>query len=324
MCLVIAFVLSFPILFVAIHFVQYPGNIEGDFPIANAIASDFVATRSDEKLMKGLRSLIPASPDSMQAPVIFFGGNAQGMSGAALDSSWLLGPMYNSNHSHQFQVYTTAYRGYAPNSGFVTQAGLTKDAEDLLDHALNTTHGSLEGRVILGGWSMGAGVASQLAAARPESIAGLILFSPWSTLREESLNIAAPLSYLLYPWIWLSEVWDSMAAIASLPAEIPVAIVSAGSDHVIPDWEHRKVFDASKALQKWWLPVPGAQHQDLALEVAKHTSEILQWLQASWDRVRTFAPANRNATARPYIIDARRKAFVFLGEAVTGIRTMLV
>lgn len=324
MCLIMAYILSFPVLFLAIHFVQYPGNWEGDFPIVNANVSDFVASRSDGKHMKGLRSFIPLGANSKQAPVVFFGGNAQGMSGAALDASWLFGALFNGMNSHQFQVFTSAYRGYSPNSGWVSQAALTKDAEDLLDHALNTTHGSLDGRVILGGWSMGAGVASQLAAARPENIAGVALFSPWSTLRQESLNIAAPLSYLLYPYIWLSEVWDSMAAIASLPADIPVAILSAGADQVIPSWEHRKVFDASRALQKWWLQTPGVPHQALEVEVLQHQGDLGKWMQAAWARVEVFAPPTQNATSRPFIAESHRKAFVMpwhsYGSAVDGIR----
>lgn len=328
MCMVMTYFVLIPLLFFLMHFIQYPGNWEGDFHINGTIASDYVAARSDGKHMHANRVAVPLNPNLKQAPVVFFGGNAQGMSGAAVDAMWLLGNMYNrGSNTFQFQLFTTAYRGYSPNHGWVSEAALTSDASDFLDHALNSTHGSLDGRVILCGWSMGAGVASQLAAARPESIAGVILFSPWSTLREETLNVAGPLSHLLYPWLWLSQVWNSVGAIASLPKDIPVAIVSAGHDMVIHNWEHRKVFDASKATRKWWLPVPGANHPDLNTEVNRHIDELKNWTQAAWDRVQVFAkPPGGNATSRPrpVLMSGRSRAFDVFGDAATRVNNLLL
>jgi pimeloyl-ACP methyl ester carboxylesterase len=323
MCLVISYIVLCPLLFFAMHFLQYPGNWEGDFHIAGTTQSDFVAS-SDGKHMRANRVSVPVPPDSKQAPVVFFGGNAQGMSGAAEDAIWLLGNLYHREPSYQYQLFTTAYRGYAPNGGFVSQGALTKDAEDFLDHALNSSHGSLDGRVILGGWSMGCGVALQLAAARPDKIAGLILFSPWSSLRTESLHIWGPITALVYPWIWLSEPWDSLAAVSSLPPDMPVAVMSAGSDFVIANWQHRKVHDASVASRKWWLPTPGAQHPDLNLEVTQHLDELMQWMKAAWDRVQMFVPAKHNATSKPYVMDAGGRAFDLFGDVATRMREVFV
>jgi len=322
-CLVIGYFVACPVIFFLMHFLQYPGNFQGDFHINGTVPFNFEATRSDGKHMLGNRVACPVPPNSKQAPVIFFGGNAQGMSGAAEDALWLLGNMFNQQNSFQFQLFTTAYRGYAPNSGFVSQPALTKDAEDFLDHVLNVTNGSHNGKVILGGWSMGSGVAMQLAAARPERIAGLIVFSPWSSLKEESINIAVPLSYLLYPWIWLSWTWDSVAAMASLPAEIPVAVVSAGNDKVIPNWEHRKVFASSNAKRKWLLETPSAGHADLALEVTSHIDDLKEWTQAAWDRVQVFSPATHNGSAQPYVLPARGIAFDVFGDALTQVHESL-
>jgi len=301
MCCIISYILACPLIFFAMHFLQYPGNFEGDFHIKGATRSNYVASRSDGKHMQGMKLPITSVNNSKQAPVIFFGGNGQGMSGAARDAEMLLINIMTATNAFQFQAFTTAYRGYAPNSGWVTQAGLTTDAMDFLDHALNSTHGSQDGRVLLAGWSMGAGVAMQLAAARPDKIAGLIVFSPWSTLRTESLNIAGGLGHLIWPWIWLSEIWDSVAAVSSLPADIPVAVISAGHDLVIPNWEHRRVFEASQASHKWWIPTPGAGHGDLNLEVSQNIDQVSQWMQASWERVQVFGKCKGNGTSDPHL-----------------------
>lgn len=320
--LLVGYVTVSTIIFFAMHFIQYPGNWEGDFPVNGSSPSDFIAARSDNMLMKAMRLPVPLQPDSKQAPVVFFGGNAQGMSGAAVDAAWLLGALYNEEHTFQFQVHTTSYRGYSPNRGWVSQDGLTKDAEDLLDHALNSTHGSLKGRIILGGWSMGAGVACQLAAARPENIAGVVLFSPWSTMRTETLNIAAPLSYLLWPWIWMSYPWDSVAAVASLPADIPVAVISAGADKVIKPFEHRRVYDASTARNKWWLPVANANHPDLPGEVATYSEKLAEWMKLSWDRVQVFGPSKYHDTSGKYMLDPRKRAFDVFGDFAISVQKL--
>lgn len=325
MCLMITYIISLPVIYFLMHFLQYPGNMQGDFYITGSAPSDYVAARSDGKLMRGLKVLVPRKPNSSQAPVVFFGGNAQGMAGAAQDAIFLLGEMYNKvSSTFQFQLYTTAYRGYEPNSGYVTQRGLTKDASDFLDHALNSTYGSVDGRVILGGWSMGAGVALQLAAARPENIAGVIVFSPWSTMHTEVLNIAAPLSYLLYPYIWMSYVWDSLAAISSLPEDIPVAVVSASADKVIHSWEHELVFNASKASRKWWLPVPGAQHNFLLAEVRYHKRELGKWMQSAWDRVKGFNTTTWDGKPGEYEVGRSGKPLMFLGEAVAAMHDLFI
>jgi len=252
---------------------------------------------------------------SKKAPVVFFGGNAQGMSGAMQDALWLFGTMCGKLPAYDFQLFSTVYRGYKPNSGFVTQDGLTKDAQDFLDHALNSTHGSLDGRIILAGWSMGAGVALQLAAARPEHIAGVVVFSPWSSLRTETLNIWGSISHLLYPWLWLTSPWDSLAAISSLPADIPVAVVSAGGDMVIHSWQHREVYDAAAASHKWWLQTPGANHPDLPLEISKQEQGLTEWVSASWNRVQKFGVGDGSATQ--YTLGVQSQAFDVFGDVAS-------
>merc|ERR1712232_1182317 len=167
-----------------------------------------------------------------------------------------------------FQVYASAYRGYTPNSGWTTESVLVPDSQDLLDYAIKDAAEkcSRSGRslptkkVFVFGWSMGAAVALQLALARSESIAGLVLMCPWTSLREETLTFLAPTTYALLPWIWLADSWESKYTISSLPLDIPVAVMSALEDEVIAPSQHRAVFEASQAQQKWWLPVVGAYH----------------------------------------------------------------
>jgi len=103
-----------------------------------------------------------------------------------------------------------------------------------------------------------------VASQRPELVAGVLLLSPWSTLAEETGAFVGGLgSVLLWPVSWAMglDPWDSLAAVASLPADVPVAILSPQDDTMIPHSQHRAVFEASNAHRRVLIPVPDAGHR---------------------------------------------------------------
>jgi len=329
MCLVLTYIVATPILYGLMHLVAFPGNIEGDYSIPGASEIEFPAARTDGRMLHGLVLPVPRrsalASQVEQAPMIFFGGNAQGMSGAARDSQILLSMIRKANKSWNFKVHTFAQRGYSPNQGWTSQGAVIADSSDLLDSVLNSTveTGGRRGRVIIGGWSMGAGVALQLAAARPEHVAGVVVFCPWKSLKFETLRIFAPVTWMLWPWIWLVEPWDSRAAIASLPAEIPVAVVSAEKDQVISPDQHRTIFEASNAKQKWWLPARGASHQMLGSLVNQGRKGLAQWTKAVWNRVQVFEISELEVSSRePAINVAAETAFDLFEEPLESISHM--
>lgn len=200
------------------------------------------------------------------------------LGGAAQQARGIFLPIASSDPSLAFEVSLSVYRGYPPNSGWTSQRVLDLDASDLLDAVMqNLSRGS---RVLLGGTSMGAAVAAQLAAERPESVAGLVVSSPWSTLWAETLAFDVPFTWLLWPWLWESNRFDSVAAVASLPQDLPVAVLSSTGDRVISPAEQRDVFVASTAAQKWWLPVD-AGHADNWKMARAEASHLRDWVLAS-------------------------------------------
>ena len=85
------------------------------------------------------------------------------------------------------------------------------------------------------GWSLGAAVAVQTAAARQDQLAGLVLLSPWHDL----LSVASR----HYPEFLVRSVlrdrYDSGAAAAGI--ERPVLIVHGAADDLIPATEGRRL-----------------------------------------------------------------------------------
>ncbi len=85
------------------------------------------------------------------------------------------------------------------------------------------------------GWSLGAAVAVQTAAARQEQLTGLVLLSPWHDL----VSVASR----HYPEFLVRSVlrdrYDSGTAAAGI--ELPVLIVHGAADDLIPATEGRRL-----------------------------------------------------------------------------------
>lgn len=121
------------------------------------------------------------------------------------------------------EVVTFHYRGYAPSQGRPSAAALVADAPLALDSARAAARPD---RTILVGLSIGSGIAATLAARRP--VDGLVLVTPFDSLRAVAADA--------FPWLPVGPFFrneiDAAAALAG--ADVPVAIIAAGDDDIIP------------------------------------------------------------------------------------------
>ena len=81
-------------------------------------------------------------------------------------------------------------------------------------------------RVIAVGFSIGSGIAAQLAATR--KVDGLILVTPFDSLRAVAQS--------LYPWLPIGPIFahEIDAAAALDQTRVPVAIIAAQHDEIVP------------------------------------------------------------------------------------------
>lgn len=221
---------------------EYPGSTHPDAQV-KCRSFSFVSNY-DGRVLEGCRQPL-AEP--ARAAMLFFHGNAGTVSSGIMQAAQILVPQYSMPDAPPpIEIFSFSYRGYPPNNGssWRGQSKIVADAEALLDSVLKTDVGGgkqgaeADGRVIVGGWSLGAAVALQLAARRPESVAGLVVVSPFDSMWSMALYV---FGYYLSPWIWVSDHWDSLGAAQSLPEDIPVAVLSAGMDMEIPPFMHRHV-----------------------------------------------------------------------------------
>jgi pimeloyl-ACP methyl ester carboxylesterase len=127
------------------------------------------------------------------------------------------------------QVYPDAdvvafhYRGYRPSTGLPSAKALLADAPLVFDSAVDRIKAD---RTVVVGFSIGSGVAASLAKRR--SFAGLILVTPFDSLKKVASDA--------YPWLPVGLVFQHEidAARAVEGSTIPVAIVSAERDEIIP------------------------------------------------------------------------------------------
>jgi pimeloyl-ACP methyl ester carboxylesterase len=156
----------------------------------------------------------PRAPDGERLTVLGFGGNAWNAEAAAL---------YLHELHPQADIVAFHYRGYRPSTGSPSAAALLSDAPAIHDHVAATL---MPRRIVAVGFSIGSGVAAHLASRRP--IAGAILVTPFDSLKTVARRH--------YPWLPIGLLFrHEMAAAKDLRnVQVPVAIIAAGRDRIIP------------------------------------------------------------------------------------------
>lgn len=163
--------------------------------------------------LKGIR--IRGEGSDRPLPLILgFGGNAQnaGQAGLFLRSVF---------PEHDIVIFY--YRGYGPSTGQTTAAALLSDAVSIHDYV--SEQFAPEGIVTLG-ISVGSGPAARVAKDR--AIVGVLLITPFDSLR------AVARDQLFWAPVWLLFRHEMAPATDLLNTLLPVAIIGAGQDQIIP------------------------------------------------------------------------------------------
>ena len=175
--------------------------------------------------------------------VIYFGGNAEEVSGLMSDAAQLA----------PWPVAAVNYRGYGLSEGRPSEAALAADAVAVYDR-LAADAGADPKRIVVFGRSLGSGVAVQLAASRP--VRAVILVSPFDSLRS-----IARRQYPIVPVsLLLKHPFDSLARAPGI--EAPLLVLAGERDRLIPPAFSRRLHDAWSGPKRWE-PIPGAGHDDI-------------------------------------------------------------
>ena len=178
-----------------------------------------------------------------QGLVIYFGGNAEEVSGQMHDAP-MLAP---------WSVAAFNYRGYGLSEGRPGEAALVADAIAIHDR-LAARDDVDPNRIVVLGRSLGSGVAVQLAASRP--VRAVVLVSPFDSLRS--------IARKQYPFVpvslLLEHPFDSLARAPGI--EAPLLVLAGGRDRLIPPAFSQRLHDAWAGPKRWTL-IPEADHNDV-------------------------------------------------------------
>lgn len=192
-------------------------------------------------------------------PVLILHGNA----GFALHRAALAQRLHQAAPELHAKYYLLEYPGYGDRPGTPSQNAFVDAAEEALATLATSA------KTILVGESIGTGVATLATEKLPQSVAGLVLITPFDSL----VSVAK----FHYPWLpvgWiLSDRFESLRALKNFPG--PVAFLVAGADEITPAKAGMRLYDSYPGQKRLWL-VEGARHNNVATRIsAKEWAEIL-------------------------------------------------
>lgn len=192
---------------------------------------------------RGFISSLPSSGADSRGTVVVFHGNA----GTAADRVFYVEQLAPLG----FRVLLAEYPGYGARPGKLGEASFVKDGVEVLK-IVDELYGQ---PIFLLGESLGAGVAASLVAASPVKIEGLILITPWDSLRAvaKSLFPFLPVGFLL------RDKYDSVENLKNFPGKI--AVVAAERDEIIPLRHGENLYQSLRGEKKIW-KIKGAGHND--------------------------------------------------------------
>ncbi|WP_322057354.1 alpha/beta hydrolase [Paraburkholderia sp. J63] len=147
-----------------------------------------------------------------------------------------------------YGVLLAGYRGYGGAPGHPHEAGLYADGRAALAYAMERSR-----RVVVHGYSLGSGVAVQLATEF--ALAALILEAPFTSIAD----VAATRFRWMPVRRLVRDRYDNLAKIGRVAA--PVLIYGGNADRVIPPAQFSRLYTAVRAPRRLAL-VADASHVD--------------------------------------------------------------
>ncbi|MFM0322179.1 alpha/beta hydrolase [Caballeronia glebae] len=203
-----------------------------------------------------------APPDETAPTVILFHGNGEDLAQRGHIALEMIEAGYG--------VLLAEYRGYGGNPGRPHEAGLHADARAAYNYAAARSR-----NIVLHGYSLGSGVAVQLASVA--KVRALMLEAPFTSI----VDVAAKRFWFFPVRLLARDRYESLAKIASIDA--PLLIYGGTNDGVIPPAHFQRLFDAARGDKRLAL-IEDADHLDVwTMGGREHVMQFLASLQPTRD-----------------------------------------
>lgn len=205
----------------------------------------------------GFKRRSPHQPAAGQ--VLLFHGNG----GSAVGVAHYAGDIQSAA---ALDVYILEYPGYGDRDGSPTEQHLDQAAGQALPLLATNLP------VYLVGESLGTGVASWLAGAQPDRIAGVALLSPFDRLAS-----AAGYRYPFVPARLL--LLDRFPSVDNLTQyHGPLAVMLDGADNIVPDWSGQRLYDRYAGPKQLW-EFPQNGHVSLGEPPSRFWRDVVKFWQ---------------------------------------------
>ena len=210
--------------------------------------------------------------------------------GVGANLSLRVGEFASVRHHTGGSILAFDYGGFGLSDGRSSVRNTAFDARAVLTH-LRRRYGVPPQSAHYFGVSMGAAVATSLAAEEGFHPRGLALVAPFASLRE--------MAKLFYPMVTLNglvvgERFNTLARIREIGC--PLLVVHGADDELVPVWQGRKLYDAARQ-PKQYLELEGKGHLDIG-DSPEFWGTLIDWLQTT----DTPSPAHPG----PLSLDRRR------------------
>ncbi len=213
--------------------------------------------------LKGVFVWMTREQSPTSVAVVYCSGNGENL--GALAESGLFGKFTRRG----INLFAFEYPGYGKSEGIATEGTLRDAALSVIDYI----HWRWPNRpIVLCGRSLGAAVVLEAATAGTYAVQGLVLISPWTSLRD----VAA----VHYPrWLVRGLLWEQYDSLKSATLfHGSVLVIHGTSDQIIP-------FEQGQALSVRFQP----KAQLIAVNGAGH-NDILNF-EETWNGLDTFLNA---------------------------------
>lgn len=209
-----------------------------------------------------------AAVSSPENRIVVFHGNA----GHALHRDYYARGFEAVDGGATWEVFLFEYPGYGSRPGDPDEQTLVAAGIEMVQHLIESDP---DRPVHLLGESLGSGVASQVAAAFPQDVSGVILVTPFTSIVDVG---AASFPRFLVRAV-LRDRYDNESALAGYPGRVGVLI--AGEDSVVPAALGHTLYEGLTQAKRLWVQ-ESAGHN--SLDFSPHRSwwkELTEFLLSS-------------------------------------------
>ncbi len=223
-------------------------------PRREAVRKDFSATMDPVLITVDEAEAVGAvfhTAGSRQPTILFFHGNGE----IAFDYDDIGAVFVRQG----INFFVADYRGYGFSSGQPTVSAMIKDGHTVFDYVKQwLADAGYSGKLFVMGRSLGSACALELAAERTSEISGLII--------ESGFAYALPLLRLMgvdTDRLGLTEEKGFRNIDKAARSHLPLLVIHAEYDHIIPFSDGRLIFESSPAENKRFITIRKADHNTI-------------------------------------------------------------